>query len=768
MDCCLIWIALAVGPAQNPATPPAKAAPPPASNADKAKPNAPKPAPADPKAKPGAAKPASDAANWPHEEKADPFNDAKPLDAAGKNRLEALKRFTLGAAAAAREQHSKALVEYRAALALDPNLLSALQQAAPIAAQLDRSAEALDFCKRALKIDPNDAETIFLAGLLHNDAGDTDEALRLLEQVSKLPWVAEDKPIIYVQSRVELERLYERRKDYAKLAGVLVDLIAVAENPERLSIESQFAARVVQRRGGLYQKMAAAYRGARQYDKAIAGLKKVIDREGKANNPLYVELAQTQLESGDGAAALATLEGYLKAGEPRTKAPYELLVRAYSSLKRDGEILARLEKLHAEHPGNDNIARLVGARLVEVGRYADAERILRNLAADRESIPLLLRTYRGLKQPKKLLDTLANYLQTARADDDENKLLAEIAKDKELVPLLAEEAAKLPNDAGLASFHIVANVCRAAGEHGRAADFFARCVKITPAQRFYWIHWIRELTSADRHKEAVAAADTAPAALKDDVQLAYYRAAALVKLQRVDEAVKSLEALRERGGGEERTTEISLSIAEIHTLAKRWEAARSILVKVLADHPDGPDSYGVRYFLANVHSQLGKHKDAEAELLKIIEASPAPRAELVAGANNDLGYMWADEGRNLDRAEQMIRSALKSNPDNAAYLDSMGWVLFKRGRYAEAKEHLEKAANAEQADDPVLWDHFGDCLLQLGDRKGAMDAFDKAIRHFARGTKTNAPEKAEGVKKKLAALRGDDPAASGQQPKREP
>ena len=47
-----------------------------------------------------------------------------------------------------------------------------------------------------------------------------------------------------------------------------------------------------------------------------------------------------------------------------------------------------------------------------------------------------------------------------------------------------------------------------------------------------------------------------------------------------------------------------------------------------------------------------------------------------------------------------------------------------------------------------------------------MDAFDKAIRHFARGTKTNAPEKAEGVKKKLAALRGDDPAASGQQPKR--
>ena len=52
-----------------------------------------------------------------------------------------------------------------------------------------------------------------------------------------------------------------------------------------------------------------------------------------------------------------------------------------------------------------------------------------------------------------------------------------------------------------------------------------------------------------------------------------------------------------------------------------------------------------------------------------------------AGAMNDLGYLWADQDKNLQRARRMIRKAVDAEPDNAAYRDSLGWVLFRLGRY---------------------------------------------------------------------------------------
>ena len=57
-----------------------------------------------------------------------------------------------------------------------------------------------------------------------------------------------------------------------------------------------------------------------------------------------------------------------------------------------------------------------------------------------------------------------------------------------------------------------------------------------------------------------------------------------------------------------------------------------------------------------------------------------------AGVNNDLGYLYADQGKNLEKAEAMIRKAVQEEPDNGAYLDSLGWVLFKRGKVKEAVE----------------------------------------------------------------------------------
>jgi Tfp pilus assembly protein PilF len=97
-------------------------------------------------------------------------------------------------------------------------------------------------------------------------------------------------------------------------------------------------------------------------------------------------------------------------------------------------------------------------------------------------------------------------------------------------------------------------------------------------------------------------------------------------------------------------------------------------------------------------------------------------------ANNDLGYLYADQGKNLPRAEKMIRQALKTEPDNVAYMDSMGWVLFKQGKLEEARTFLQKAVAAPGGSDGTIWEHLGDCYAAMKNHDKAVDAWKKAIK----------------------------------------
>jgi len=75
----------------------------------------------------------------------------------------------------------------------------------------------------------------------------------------------------------------------------------------------------------------------------------------------------------------------------------------------------------------------------------------------------------------------------------------------------------------------------------------------------------------------------------------------------------------------------------------------------------------------------------------------------------------------------MIRIAIKAEPENAAYLDSMGWVLFKLGKFKEAVPHLEKAVSLPGGGDATIWDHLGDCYDRVGQLEKAKDAWQKAL-----------------------------------------
>src|SRR5207247_6848503 len=97
--------------------------------------------------------------------------------------------------------------------------------------------------------------------------------------------------------------------------------------------------------------------------------------------------------------------------------------------------------------------------------------------------------------------------------------------------------------------------------------------------------------------------------------------------------------------------------------------------------------------------QAGLYDKAADLLRKSIALDPANSAE----ADNYLGYMWADHNMNLDEAELMIRRALESEPNNASYLDSLGWVEFRKGQFDRALNDLLRAAKTAERADPVVF-----------------------------------------------------------------
>ena len=88
--------------------------------------------------------------------------------------------------------------------------------------------------------------------------------------------------------------------------------------------------------------------------------------------------------------------------------------------------------------------------------------------------------------------------------------------------------------------------------------------------------------------------------------------------------------------------------------------------------------------------------------------------------------MYVEENKNLDQAEAMIKKALEMDSSNGAYIDSLGWLYFKKGKFKEALKELEKA-NVLLAD-PVIRDHLGDVYLKTGEKEKARAIWQESLK----------------------------------------
>ena len=215
----------------------------------------------------------------------------------------------------------------------------------------------------------------------------------------------------------------------------------------------------------------------------------------------------------------------------------------------------------------------------------------------------------------------------------------------------------------------------------------------------------------------------------------------LYDLGKKDESISQLYKLVEYSKEIQNKSKIvSLTLAEILRKEKRYLDAIKIYSDIINDINEPSLKDWPIFFARSICYERAKKWDmAEKDLLLALELKP-DQPEIL----NYLGYSWIDRDINIKKAIKMIEKAVKSRPDDAQIIDSMGWALYKIGSFEEAAGYLEDATQIAPYD-PVINDHLGDTYWKLGRYNEAIFQWNRTIKYH-QNSKDVSIEK---VKKKI-------------------
>ena len=207
------------------------------------------------------------------------------------------------------------------------------------------------------------------------------------------------------------------------------------------------------------------------------------------------------------------------------------------------------------------------------------------------------------------------------------------------------------------------------------------------------------------------------------VKLAH--ASLLADMGKVDQGVAELKALRSDDRAKNR--ELDLATAQLYEKGKRFaEMAQALdAADKLSETPQ--EKLNVHFMRGAMFERQKKYDLAEAEFRKVLAIEPEN-----AGALNYLGYMFAEAGIKLDEAAKLVGRALELDPNNGAYLDSLGWVYYRQNRLPEAENLLVQALQ-RIGKDPTVHDHLGDIYFKQGKTRDAINQWQASLQEYEAG-----------------------------------
>ncbi|CAN5638882.1 hypothetical protein BH23PLA1_BH23PLA1_09710 [soil metagenome] len=674
-----------------------------------------------------------------------------------RDRQEAVRYYVAARALEGRRSWSEAIDLLEQALQRDPESASILRRLSRLHFAVGRTDPAVSLGRKAVEADPTDADTIRQLVRHYRDHNDPIAAETFLTEVLENPDLPKGSAARLL-SLHELGLIYFDADQFDRSVEPLAELVEALDDKSAARLPSSELEMILGGdESGSYRRFGEAFFNAGRFDLAARAFRlSLIYDPMSAQTPIY--LSQALLRDGQPAEALKVIEPVV-ADRPRGRLAFDLLGEILIALGRDDEILPRLETGSANDPNNVLLRYALAERYEMLGQVEKAQEVYQQVVAT---------------QPDPQgFGALADSLRKEEKYGDLLKLMVSVWEKRGGREAVEPQVKLISNDPEQADQILEAGLELLRNEEGPPIDPSVRLILIEIAAKAERIEKLIEidrlnleqnpsplafeelastLTMAGRYNDAIETylklADDYPE-FRDNPRL-------LGNLGRLQYLAGDLETALETGRKLLAIDEDDLLALEFvgSALTKlgRNDEAIEHFERIIARHEGDDYAKFARVWMANLQIQSGDFEKGEAILLELLEQDPED-----AWINNDLGYLWADREMNLERAEQMIRKAVTQEPTNASYLDSLGWVLYKRGEVEEAVRYLEIASQLRGQDVTIL-DHLGDAYYRMGRFQEARDAWSKAQEQAAR---SDPPDEALGaIQEKIEALKGVDPTLS--------
>ena len=591
---------------------------------------------------------------------------------------------------------TKATEEYRLAIEADPSSEFLTSGLAELYVKTGRIADAVKEAQDIIKKDPKNLEAHKLLGRIYlRSLGDmpggsgSDNILKLAidqyEQITKLDPDSVDDHLL-------LGRLYRLNNDLQKGEGELKTAIKLDPNSEEavttlamLYTDEGDTAHALQvlssipdsaRSAKLYAALGAAYEQRKDYKSAVDAFRHaiVLDRD---NLDAIRGLAENLLNDGQLDAALEQYK-VIADSNPEDAQTYVRMAEIYRRQAKYDLALESLKRADTLVPDQAEVAYSIAAVYQAQGRYDDAIKLLQDL----------------VKRTEK------SEAGSSNADRNNRAIFLER----------------------------LGMVYREQENYTAAVETFRKMLPLGEENtRQGYQEIIDTYREAKQWPQATSAAKEAVQKLPDDRDLRMVLDAQLADTGELDKSVADIRSLL-KGGPEDR--EVYLRIGIIYTRGKRYDDALAALAKAeqLSTKPE--DKGYVSFLRGDLYQRQKMFDQAEAEFKKVLTTT-SPTDPQTAATLNYLGYMNADRGVKLEESLNYIKQALTFEPNNGAYLDSLGWVYFKLGKYDQAEENLTKA-ESHMTTDPTVQEHLGDLYQKTGRLKLAAAHWERSVQEWSK------------------------------------
>jgi tetratricopeptide (TPR) repeat protein len=704
------------------------------------------------------------------------------------DRREAQRLFAQGAINERKNRLVEAIRAYEAAGRLDPDSAAIPRALAPLYLAVDRIEDALDACRKVLARVPGDYRTGYLLARQLRGLDRLKEAIAVLKKITKAPGLKE-RPDEAAQIWYDLALLQEKTDDLAGAEKSLRRVAGFFENPAAMIAAGHCSREEVTTQAAeTWERLGQVCLKAKAIDRAVRAFEQAQKKDPLRAPRLAYNLAQVYRDRGKHREALAQLEIYLQT-QPQGVEGYEMKLDLQRKLRRHADILPDLETASGRDPHNLALRLLLARETRKAGKALAAERIYSDLLKRHLNSDVyrgLFDLYKDEGRPgaERILTRLDAALELATGDEkrpgnpgdaaNARAMLGVLRDDADLVKMILEAAigrlkARPLSRLSYPTRAVMATLAARTKQLDHAEQLYRACLDrpggLGVMEAEVYAGLLEVLQLRHDHKGIVEIGKLGLAKAQQTNRVMFHRALvyAYLGLEKYKEALAAADAAVTDSGKGQQLGSRKVRAYALSEAGKHAEAVAECQA-MLKEYNQGGELREVRLTLSRVYLTMGKDDLSDEQLEMILKADPNDST-----ACNDLGYHWADRGKNLEEAERLIRKAIDldrkqrtssafpspdSDKDNAAFVDSLGWVLFKRGKLAEARDELVRTMTLPGGDDdPVVFDHLGDVYYRLKENGKALAAWKKALALFETGTRRKTDGRYKEIQDKVRLLK---------------